>query len=310
VYEGDDGPGLKQLLQDKVLPVAAQQGDRWLAHWAFDMIGRRDLAMRCLAGSLTDIVDVKLTPAQIQEASHFRNSDPALLFYYRQLRDLVVPPGQDPYPALEPAEEWDFIMRTVRTYMRAGCAALALTIGTVPILSLPLRPNTQLQLTSRSSHMALPSTQHLIRTTNQHQASSTELYYIYTKTSSQAISPRCLPRSATPTSHYALRTTIYARSVHDGITSNAYLTTTTKPARTLPAGAKQGCAFYSRLLCRHSHASEAAGKPARPREGISAIHARRLHGPTIEDKWHSPAVNARRFHGSAIEDKWHKWHKQ
>jgi len=51
VYEGDDGPVLKQLLQDKVLPVAAQQGDRWLAHWAFDMIGRRDLAMRCLAVS-------------------------------------------------------------------------------------------------------------------------------------------------------------------------------------------------------------------------------------------------------------------
>ena len=132
VYEGDDGPVLKQLLQDKVLPLAAQQGDRWLAHWAFDMIGRRDLAMRCLAGSLIEIIDVKLTPAQIQEALHFRNSDPALLFYYRQLRDLVVPPGQDPYPALEPAEEWDFIMRTVRTYMRAGCAVLALTIGIYP----------------------------------------------------------------------------------------------------------------------------------------------------------------------------------
>lgn len=168
VYEGDDGPVLKQLLQDKVLPVAAQQGDRWLAHWAFDMIGRRDLAMRCLAGSLTDIIDVKLTPAQIQEASHFRNSDPALLFYYRQLRDLVVPPGQDPYPALEPAEEWDFVMRTVRTYMRAGCAALALTIGIASLLSRSLLPNTQLQLTSHSPHMALPTSQYLIRNTNKH----------------------------------------------------------------------------------------------------------------------------------------------
>ena len=103
---------------------------------------------------MTDIIDVKLTPAQIQEASHFRNSDPALLFYYRQLRNLVVPPGQDPYPALEPAEEWDFIMRTVRTYMRAGCAALALTIGTCPFLPYPLPPSSNLTNTPQSAHGA------------------------------------------------------------------------------------------------------------------------------------------------------------
>jgi hypothetical protein len=48
VYEGDNGPVLKDLIGDRVLPLAAQQGDRWLAHWAFDLLGRRDLAMRCL----------------------------------------------------------------------------------------------------------------------------------------------------------------------------------------------------------------------------------------------------------------------
>lgn len=41
-----------------------------------------------------------------------------------------MPPGQEPYPALKPEDEWAFVMQTVRTYTRAGCAALALDLGT------------------------------------------------------------------------------------------------------------------------------------------------------------------------------------
>lgn len=52
VYEGDGGPVLKSLLENRVLPLAAQEGDRWLAHWAFDMLGRRDMAMKCLIVSI------------------------------------------------------------------------------------------------------------------------------------------------------------------------------------------------------------------------------------------------------------------
>lgn len=53
VWEGDDGPVLSKLLQDEVLPVAAQEGNRWLASWAFWMLGRKDMAVRALiVGSL------------------------------------------------------------------------------------------------------------------------------------------------------------------------------------------------------------------------------------------------------------------
>lgn len=48
VYEGENGPVLKELLTDKVLPLAAQEGNRWLASWAFWMLHRRDMAVRAL----------------------------------------------------------------------------------------------------------------------------------------------------------------------------------------------------------------------------------------------------------------------
>lgn len=48
VYEGDNGPVLRKLLQDEVLGVAAREGNRWLASWAFWMLNRRDMAVRAL----------------------------------------------------------------------------------------------------------------------------------------------------------------------------------------------------------------------------------------------------------------------
>lgn len=48
VYEGDNGPVLRELLEDKLLPEAAAEGNRWMASWAFWMLGRRDMAVRAL----------------------------------------------------------------------------------------------------------------------------------------------------------------------------------------------------------------------------------------------------------------------
>ena len=48
VYEGDKGLVLRSLLEEKVLPQAALEGNRWLATWSFWMLGRRDMAVRAL----------------------------------------------------------------------------------------------------------------------------------------------------------------------------------------------------------------------------------------------------------------------
>lgn len=56
VFEGDNGPVLRELLEEKVLPLAAQEGNRWLASWAFWMLRRRDMAVRALVVSNYSVV--------------------------------------------------------------------------------------------------------------------------------------------------------------------------------------------------------------------------------------------------------------
>lgn len=48
VYEGDGGSVFRELVEGRVLPQAASEGNRWLATWAFWMLGRRDMAVRVL----------------------------------------------------------------------------------------------------------------------------------------------------------------------------------------------------------------------------------------------------------------------
>lgn len=51
VYEGDDGPVLKEILEETVLAEAASEGNRWMASWAFWMLNRRSSAVRALVVS-------------------------------------------------------------------------------------------------------------------------------------------------------------------------------------------------------------------------------------------------------------------
>jgi hypothetical protein len=48
VEGGINGPLFTWVLSDVVLPLAFAGGHRWLATWAFWMLGRRDLAVRVI----------------------------------------------------------------------------------------------------------------------------------------------------------------------------------------------------------------------------------------------------------------------
>lgn len=63
VYEGDTGIVLKRLLENEVLAVAAKEGNRWLASWAFWMLKRRDMAVRALIVRPTPPLPASLPPS-------------------------------------------------------------------------------------------------------------------------------------------------------------------------------------------------------------------------------------------------------
>jgi hypothetical protein len=52
VIEGrDDGPVLRNILYENIIPLAFKKGNRWLGSWAFWLLHRRDLAVRILVVS-------------------------------------------------------------------------------------------------------------------------------------------------------------------------------------------------------------------------------------------------------------------
>ncbi|KAJ9667643.1 regulator of (H+)-ATPase in vacuolar membrane [Coniosporium apollinis] len=138
VYEGDDGPVLRRFLEDKILPQAASEGNRWQACWAFWMLGRRDKAVRALVSPLSSLMSPPTSPKQGSKS--FLTDDPALVVLYRQLRErsqmtlkgAVMVAG---------AEEWGFVMHTARLYERMGCDLLALDlVRTWEFLAPPPQP--------------------------------------------------------------------------------------------------------------------------------------------------------------------------
>ncbi|KAL8873409.1 MAG: hypothetical protein Q9174_001119 [Haloplaca sp. 1 TL-2023] len=125
VYEGDDGLVLRTLLEDKVLPQAAVEGNRWLATWAFWLLGKRALAVQSLIMPLTALVDAGGAP-KMQARSYLAN-DPALVVLYKQLRGKTLQTLKGA-SSITPKAEWDFVIQNARLYDRMGCDLLALDL--------------------------------------------------------------------------------------------------------------------------------------------------------------------------------------
>ena len=127
VYGGDDSPSFHSLLQDKILPQAALEGNRWLATWAFWMLGRRDMAVRALITPVSTLVDSSATNSPNVHAESFLSTDPALVVLYKQLREKSLQTLRGA-STITPREEWEFVMQNARLYDRMGCGLLALDL--------------------------------------------------------------------------------------------------------------------------------------------------------------------------------------
>ena len=125
VYDGDDSLVLRSLLEDKVLPLAALEGNRWLATWAFWMLGRRDMAVRVLISPVYTLVDSPATPNL--QAKSYLSSDPALVVLYKQLREKTLQTLKGA-SKVSPRAEWEFVIQNARLYDRMGCDLLALDL--------------------------------------------------------------------------------------------------------------------------------------------------------------------------------------
>lgn len=163
-YEGDDGPVLKEILEERVIPEAASDGNRWMASWAFWLLGRRDMAVRSLIVgflfllsftfvhfSLISIPSSNLfhnlihwqssietlipsTPASPASAGtiplhakSYLSNDPALVVLYKQIREKTLQTLKGASKVSAQAE-WNFIIRNARLYDRMGCDLLALDL--------------------------------------------------------------------------------------------------------------------------------------------------------------------------------------
>lgn len=144
VYEGDNGPVLRKLLQDEVLPLAAQEGNRWLASWAFWMLSRKDMAVRALivrkSGGVenepsplifwqTPVYTLLDTPCSPDIRSRlFLTDDPALVVLYSQLRHQTLQTLRGA-SKVTPKVEWEFVLHSAKLYDRMGCDLLGLDLG-------------------------------------------------------------------------------------------------------------------------------------------------------------------------------------
>ncbi|KAL1988776.1 hypothetical protein VTN96DRAFT_7660 [Rasamsonia emersonii] len=131
-YEGDDGPTLKEILEEKVLVEAAAEGNRWMASWAFWMLNRRGMAVRSLISPIESLIPptpaTPGSPGMISlQAKSYLSNDPALVVLYKQLREksLQTIKGATQIP---PVAEWNFVLRNARLYDRMGCDLLALDL--------------------------------------------------------------------------------------------------------------------------------------------------------------------------------------
>ncbi|RKF61109.1 Regulator of V-ATPase in vacuolar membrane protein 1 [Erysiphe neolycopersici] len=120
VYEGDESPALVELLEKKVLPLASQNEDRWMASWAYHMLHNNNSCLRVLISPFYSLSDLSWK-SNIQTNSFLIN-DPALTAFYLQLRDKA-----DISQEITKME-WNLVLQNVRLYCRMGCPLLALHI--------------------------------------------------------------------------------------------------------------------------------------------------------------------------------------
>ncbi|KAH8099423.1 WD repeat-containing protein [Cristinia sonorae] len=125
VEQDEEGPILKEILNNTVIPTAFREGNRWLASWAFWMLRRRDLAVRVLLSPLQDLANSLAIPVIDIGEPHFDDPSLALLFSQLKTKTLQTAKGTS---EISGRTEFNFVLQMSRVFCRMGCHALALDL--------------------------------------------------------------------------------------------------------------------------------------------------------------------------------------
>ncbi|KAL2410541.1 Regulator of V-ATPase in vacuolar membrane protein 1 [Exophiala dermatitidis] len=137
-----------RLVHQAILPRAVQsEQGRWMASWAFCLLGRRKEAIRVLVHPVHQVLGVSLVKGAEDDAGtngqpdgivegngdmvgslSYAANDPLLTILYLQLRAEFVKENKWHKSVISAREEWGFVMRCVRQYLRMGCDVLALSL--------------------------------------------------------------------------------------------------------------------------------------------------------------------------------------
>ncbi|CAG8572440.1 2105_t:CDS:10 [Ambispora gerdemannii] len=126
VYEGDDGPVLKSVIQEHIIPLAIRTEDRWLAHMAFWMMNQRDLALQATMMPLEQLYEKELKQESTITYSP-ETQDAALIVLYKQLKEKSIQTLRGA-AQISAETEYSLVLRTIFAYERMGCPLLALHV--------------------------------------------------------------------------------------------------------------------------------------------------------------------------------------
>ncbi|KAF8167749.1 RAVE protein 1 C terminal-domain-containing protein [Crassisporium funariophilum] len=125
VEQSNEGPILKEILVDSVLPTAFKLGNRWLGSWAFWLLHRRDLAVRIILTPLQDIAAA--FDMRVSEIGEPHYDDPGLALLFSQLRSKTLQAAKGT-SEISGRAEFNFVLQMSRVFCRMGCHVLALDI--------------------------------------------------------------------------------------------------------------------------------------------------------------------------------------
>ncbi|KAJ3413506.1 regulator of (H+)-ATPase in vacuolar membrane [Chytridiales sp. JEL 0842] len=126
LYEGDEGPVLKEILQNQVLPDAVSKGDRWLCSMIFTLLKQKEKALLATIMPMSTLLEnLSIESEENKQTSEL--SDPPLFALYSYLRKHYKSIRME-LPTVSIIDEGEFIVRSAMTYELMGCPSLALDI--------------------------------------------------------------------------------------------------------------------------------------------------------------------------------------